>query len=402
MSPGYDVVVVGARCAGSPTAMLFARAGFQVLLVDRVTFPKDTLSTLYIQQPGVARLHRWGVLDRVAATGCPPVHRISYELDGVRLAGNSLPFDGMAAAYAPRRTVLDAILLDEAVAAGVEFREACAFSDVLTDGDRVTGVRLRTPGGRSEERARLVVGADGMRSAVAARLGAPTLVEHPRRTCVYYTYWAGLTDTFEIYHGANQWVGAMPTNDGATGVAAYFPQSRFAEVRTDAMAAYLENVRTVAPDLFARMRDSGPADRLYGTGDQRNFFRRPAGPGWALVGDAAHHQDSITARGITQAFRQAELLVDAVGADLADDAALARGLRRYAEAHYRTLVDDYQHTLWVSKMAAPAYQRRMLAGLVGDAAGTARFFSVVSGVLKAGDGPGRTSKAWRAAEPVTA
>jgi 2-polyprenyl-6-methoxyphenol hydroxylase-like FAD-dependent oxidoreductase len=139
----------------------------------------------------------------------------------------------------------------------VEFREACAFEDVLTDGDGVTGVRLRTSGGgRCTERARLVVGADGMRSTVAARIGAPTLVEHPRRTCVYYTYWPGLTDTFEIYQGANQWVGAMPTNDGATGVAAYFPQSRFAEVRTDAMNAYLDNIRTVAPGLFARMSDA--------------------------------------------------------------------------------------------------------------------------------------------------
>lgn len=150
----YDAIVVGARCAGSATAMLLARAGRRVLLVDRVAFPRDTMSTLYIQQRGVAHLRRWGLLERVAEL-CPPLDRVSYQIGDVRLEGCSRPVDGAAAAYAPRRYSLDALLAEAAVAAGAEFRDDCTAEDLLRDGDVVTGVRLRTRRGRSEEHAQI-------------------------------------------------------------------------------------------------------------------------------------------------------------------------------------------------------------------------------------------------------
>ncbi|MGQ0838605.1 NAD(P)/FAD-dependent oxidoreductase [Actinokineospora sp.] len=381
MTAGYDVIVVGARCAGSTTALLFARAGHRVLLVDRVTFPRDTLSTLYIQQPGVAQLARWGVLAEVTATGCPPVYEIAYQVGDVRVIGRPSPVDGVTAAYAPRRIRLDSVLIDAAVAAGVEFREGCAVAEVLSDGDRVTGVRLT---GRGTEHARLVVGADGMRSTVAAKVGARTLVEHPRRTCVYYTYWPALSDRFEVYEGHGGSVGVMPTSDGATGVAAYFPQSRFGQVRTDAMNTYLAGVRALAPELSARMAAAGPLDRLYGTGDQRNFFREAAGPGWALVGDAAHHLDSITARGITNAFCSATLLVDGVAGHLDDEPRLRAALADYARRNYRSMIEDYKYTLRVSRLKPPGHQARMLRDIGADPVLTEQFFSVVSG---SGGGP---------------
>jgi flavin-dependent dehydrogenase len=382
----YDVIVVGARCAGATTALLFARRGYRVLLIDRAVFPRDTLSTLYIQQPGVAKLAGWGLLDRVAASGCPPLDHVTYDVDGVRLAGCSRPVDGIGSAYAPRRDVLDPILAAAAVEAGVEFRAGCAFEDVVWSGDRVVGVRHRSPGGGSvTERATLVVGADGRRSPVAAKVGAATLVEDPPRTCVYYTYWAGVSDHFELYETTGQWVGAVPTNGGATLVQAYFPQSSFDRVRADAMTAYLENVRTVAPDLYDRMLAGGRLDRLYGTGDQQNFFRTAAGPGWALVGDAGHHKDSITARGITHAFLQAQLLTDLIGDGLADEPRRARALAEFGRQRDDALIDEYRDTLAVAKLSTPPYRVSMLRDIAADPARTERFLSRMSGALRPGE-----------------
>src|SRR5262252_74108 len=113
----YDAIIVGARAAGSPTAMLLARKGHRVLLLDRAEFPSDTLSTHYIHQPGVARLARWGLLDQVVAGGCTPVREAIFDPGPFTLTGTPPPADGHADAYAPRRTVLDAILLEAAAKA---------------------------------------------------------------------------------------------------------------------------------------------------------------------------------------------------------------------------------------------------------------------------------------------
>lgn len=389
----YDVIVVGARCAGSATAALLARAGHRVLLVDRATFPRDTLSTLYIQQRGVAYLARWGLLAQVAAV-CPAVDRISYRIGDVRLEGRPRPVDGVASAYAPRRYRLDSILAEAAVAAGAEFRDGCVVDDLVRAGDRVAGVRLRGARGAGPavtERARLVVGADGMRSTVAARAGAATLIEHPSKTCVYYTFWAGAADHFEFYEAAGQCVGAVPTGDGATLVQAYFPQADFARVRAAAMSAYLENVRGVAPGLHARMLAGGRLDRLYGTGDQRNFFRSGAGRGWALVGDAGHHRDSITARGISHAFIQAQSLADHVSGVLDDTPALDEALSQYARDRYELLIGDYHHTLSVAQLAVPPHRIAMLRQVAADPGRTADFFSAMAmaGAPVRGTGTGR-------------
>ena len=378
----YDAIVVGARCAGAATALLLARAGRRVLMVDRAAFPRDTLSTLYIQQRGVAYLHRWGLLDQVAAL-CPALDRVSYQIGDVRLEGSSRPVDGMAAAYAPRRHSLDAVLAEAAVAAGAEFRDGCTVEDLLREGDRVTGVRLRTPRGRAEEHARLVIGADGMRSTVAERAGAAMLVQDQPKTCVYYAFWPGAADHFELYETTGQWVGAVPTNDGETLVQAYFPQTEFPRVRADAMGAYLENVRSVAPDLYERMLAGGVAGRIYGTGDQRNFFRAAAGPGWALVGDAGHHRDSITARGITHAFLQAQLLADGIAGVLDEEPRLAAALDAYAGARYDALIDDYHHTLSTARLSVPEHRVRLMREVAADPARTEDFFSAMGGAPKA-------------------
>jgi flavin-dependent dehydrogenase len=378
----YDVIVVGARCAGAPTAALLAGRGYRVLLLDRAVFPADKLSTLYIQQPGVARLARWGVLDAVRRSGCPPLDHVVYELGDVRVEGCSSGVDGIREAFAPRRHVLDQILVDAAVAAGAEFRDGQELVDLLFEDGCVAGVAVRTPQGRElTERATLVVGADGMRSTVAKKAGAAKVVEHPRLTCAYYTLWQGPKTFFEMYEGPTGWVSAVPTNDDAVLVAAYYPQSMFDRVRHSAYESYLDNVRTNAPALWEQVRQAEQVERLFGTGDQQNFFRQAHGAGWVLVGDAGHHKDSLTARGISDAFMQAELLVDAIGDGLNDPARLASALAGFAEERDRQLIENYNATLLVARADARDKRKMLLSAVRTSPDLTQRYFDTVAGIL---------------------
>ncbi|WP_151484723.1 NAD(P)/FAD-dependent oxidoreductase [Streptomyces albicerus] len=381
----YDVIVIGARCAGSPTAMLFAQQGYRVLLLEKARFPQDTLSSHYIHTQGVALLNRWGLLDKLRDAGCRPISHQSYEAPGVRIDGFSLPIDGQRTTYAPRRYVLDPILADGAVAAGVEFRESCAVNDLVFEGDRVVGVRYTTPGGaQATDRARLVVGADGMRSLVARKVGAPNVIEHPRMTCTYYSYWAGVPSHFELYERPGRWIGVIPTNDDLTLLMAYFPQDEFSEIRKAVEPAYLDAFRTTAPEVYERMSAGERVEQLYGTGHQENYFRKAFGPGWALVGDAVNHKDSITARGITEAFVQAQSLTDHIAERLHDDAALEDALQAYEDDLDDDALSHYQGALNVAELK-PEGRAELLRKLVGHQELVDRYFSTLSGACSIDD-----------------
>ncbi|MFJ9343609.1 NAD(P)/FAD-dependent oxidoreductase [Streptomyces sp. NPDC101733] len=381
----YDVIVIGARVAGSPTAMLFAQQGYRVLLLEKARFPQDTLSSHYIHMQGVALLNRWGLLDAVRDSGAQPITRQSYQGPGVRIEGFSLPIDGLTTTYAPRRFVLDPILAAGAVAAGVDFQEGCAVNDLLFEDDRVVGVRYTTPGGtEATERARLVVGADGMRSLVARKVGAPNVIEHPRSTCTYYSYWAGVPAHFELYEQPGRWIGVLPTNNDLTLLMAYFPQADFGAVRKAVEPAYLDAFRTTAPELWERMQSGERVEQLYGTGHQENYFRKAYGPGWALVGDAVTHKDSITARGITEAFVQAQNLTDFIGDGLHDDDRLKAALRRYENELGNEALNQYQGALNVAELK-PEGRIDMLKKLVGHQEHIDRYFSTLSGACSIDD-----------------
>jgi 2-polyprenyl-6-methoxyphenol hydroxylase-like FAD-dependent oxidoreductase len=377
-----DAVIVGARCAGAATALLLARQGHRVLLVDRATFPSETMSTLYIHQPGIALLDRWGVLDSVADSGCPRIETATYHIQDVILHGPLAPLGDITATYAPRRHILDQLLINAATKAGVEFAEGCSVSSLLWEDDRVVGVRFRSGTGQeTSERARLVVGADGMRSRVAELAGAPFIVQNERTSCIYYSGWTGIKCGLGMREWPGRSIGTVPTHDDVTLILTYFPQASFPVIRTDPLKAHLESIRTMAPDLFDEISTSEQAGKLQGTGDQQNFFRKAHGPGWVLIGDAGHHLDSITARGITNAFIQADLLSNAVGPDLSDQRQVDIALSQFAATRRERLIDDYYSTLEAAKLQVKESRLKMVRAISQVPALTERYFALVAGII---------------------
>lgn len=386
----FDGIIVGARCAGSPTAMLLARKGYRVLLVDRCTFPSDTMSTHYIWQAGTARLHRWGLLDQVRATGCPRITKVTLDFGAFSLSGCA-PAAHPAApeCLCPRRTVLDKILIDAARAAGAEVREAFSVREILFDGDRVVGIRGVSRGGNTiEERARVTIGADGLHSFVAGSVRAPKTLERPIASCGYYSYWQNFpTDGVEIHVPPRRTIVTPPTNDGLTCIIAMAPADEFPRFREDIEGFFLASLELV-PSLAARVRSAQRVERFVG-GAFPNFFRKPHGHGWALVGDAGYHKDPYTAQGISDAFRDADLLSEAIDAGFSGQRPLEDALADYERTRNESALAEFHATCDRAAMEPPTPEmlgffqalrgnQEQINRLIGLDAGTvthAEFFS---------------------------
>ena len=314
--PAYDAVIVGARCAGAATAMLLSRLGLRVLAVDRGRYGTDTLSTHALMRGGVLQLRRWGVLDRIQAAGTPAVRTTTFHYGDEALAIAIKPRDGVDALYAPRRTVLDAALVDAARDAGAEVEYGVRLAGLLrSSAGRVSGIVLEGPDGNARPvEAGLVVGADGLRSTVARLAGAATYRVGRHAGGVVYGYWSGLdVDGFHWYFRPGVSAGALPTNGGEACVFVAVPGQRFRdEIRFDVASGFHRVLAESAPE-FARTLGSGrQSGNFRGFAGEAGFFRQSYGPGWALVGDAGYFRDPITAHGITDALRDAELLARAV------------------------------------------------------------------------------------------
>jgi 2-polyprenyl-6-methoxyphenol hydroxylase-like FAD-dependent oxidoreductase len=246
----HDVIVVGARCAGSAIAMLLARRGHSVLLLDRDTFPSDLpMSTHFVHQRGIACLARWGLRDAVVATQSTPVTRWEIDLGAFTLSGSPPLVEGESEAFAPRRILLDEILVRAAQRSGAELREGCEVTGLVSEGDRVSGVRASTAAGSAfEEKARLVIGADGPSSRVAAAAGASQYAEKPALQATAWVYWDGApADRFELHLREYEAIYAFPTSNGATVVGANFAIDRFRDARRDLEGAYFGLLRRAAP-----------------------------------------------------------------------------------------------------------------------------------------------------------
>lgn len=306
----FDAIIVGARCAGSPLGMLLARAGRNVLVVDRARFPSDTLSTHFITPDGVERLRAWGLLDRVLATGCPPLHGQLRTMQGMAFPPD--PADPLT--IAPRRTVLDKILVDAAREAGAEVREGAIVESLIVEDGIVTGIRGRAGDTRFEERASVVIGADGRDSFVARLVGADAYNEVQATTAGYYGYFKNFpAETTEVYVGGGLALFVFPTNDEESCVAVEYAIARFPNFKSDiegGVAAALGTVESLGRRYAGATRNG----KFMGITGHTNFYRRPFGPGWALVGDAGYYRDPVLGQGINDAFRDAEALAGALDA----------------------------------------------------------------------------------------
>jgi flavin-dependent dehydrogenase len=384
----YDAIVVGARCAGAPTAMLLARKGYRVLLVDRASFPSDIMSGHYIHQPGVAQLRRWGLLERVRTTGCPPITGYTFDVGPFALTGAAPPADGVHEGYGPRRLLLDKILVDAAVEAGVELRERFSVQELVwntctsRDGDRVVGIRGRGGSGATvEERAHIVIGADGPRSLIARAVQAPSYHARASLTCAYYSYWSGIAiDGVELYPRNRRFIVAMPTNDGLTYVGVSWPVEEFHACRADVASSHQRALEDDAPELAERVRAGRREERFVGTADNSFFFRQSHGPGWALVGDAGYHKDPITAQGMTDAFRDAEALAEAIDAGLSELRPLADALADYQTHRDGVVMPMYEMTYQLAALQPPPPEmQELMRALRGNQSDTDRFLGTVAG-----------------------
>lgn len=382
MKDRYDAIIVGARCAGSPTAMLLAQRGYRVLVVDRATFPSDTVSSHLVHPHGVAALARWGLLERLIATGCPPIDTYAFDFGQITLEGSPGTPDAPVA-YCPRRTVLDKLLVDAAADAGAEIREGFVVTDVAIEDGRVVGIDGHTKGGASvSERAEVVIGADGRYSLVARAVLPEQYHEVPPLMAIYYSYWSNLPmgGRFENYLREHRGFAAAPTNDGLTLVIAGWPYAEFEDNKKDIEGNYLATLE-LAPAFAERLRGAKRESRFVGA-PVPSFFRKPYGPGWALVGDAGYNKDPITAQGITDAFLDAERCTAALDRSFSGRATFEDAMSDYQRKRDEEALPMFELTCELAALEPPAPERQQLfRAIEGNRKAMDRFVQMNAGTI---------------------
>ncbi|HMF14535.1 MAG TPA: FAD-dependent monooxygenase [Gemmataceae bacterium] len=313
--PRYDAVITGARCAGAATALLLARSGAKVLMVDRHAYGSDTLSTHALMRGAVLQLARWGLIAEIKAAKTPPIRAATFHYGNEATPVAIKPEHGIECLYAPRRTVLDRLLVDAARKAGADVRHGVSLSELQFGANgRIVGVSLKDAGETYKTvRCGIVIGADGRGSTVAQLVNARAYVEGSDACGLVFGYYENLTRDGSHWHFAkNAAAGVIPTNSGHC-VFAAVPAKRFsATFSGDVMRGFLQVLEANRPELRADVERGTLIGRLRGFGGTPGYLRECHGPGWALVGDAGYFKDPVTAHGITDAFRDAELLSRAV------------------------------------------------------------------------------------------
>jgi len=383
----YDAIVVGARCAGAPTAMLLARKGYRVLLVDRATFPSDIMSGHLIHPAGVVLLQRWGLLDKVAASNCPPIHNIRFDFGPKFFVGSSQPKEGISNSYGVRRKYLDKILVDAAQEAGVELRQGFSVQEILMEGDQVTGIQGRTKDGTIvTAKARIVIGADGMNSFVARSVAAPAHHIRPSMTGCYYSYWKNLPlDIGEVFIRDGRFISTQPTNDGLTQIFVQFPYDEFQNFRTDVEGNFLKSL-DIVPDLAERVRNAQRVEPFVGTSNNINFFRQAFGRGWALAGDARYHRDPLTAQGITNSFEDAAQLAEAIASAFSGNLSMDVTLAAYEQQRNAEVMPMYEMTCGMARLELPPPEMQQLFfALCNNPTDARSFFGVIAGTVSISD-----------------
>lgn len=354
----YDVIIVGARCAGAPLAMLLARRGAKVLLLDRAAFPSDIPHGHFIHRHGPRRLRDWGLLDRIASR-TPAISRLVHDIGDFPLRVQDLVEDGVAWGYGPRRTTLDRVLIDAAVESGAQLRQGFSVTDYLMEGGKVVGIRGREAGGREiEERAAITVGADGRHSRLARAVQAPTYNEVPAILCYYFSYWSDVsTEDFELYtrRAERRVIFSFKTEQDLFAVFVGAPIEELPAFQRETEAEFMRSLDLVA-DFAARIRAGRRAERFSGATDLPNFYRKPFGPGWALAGDAGLHKDPFLALGICDALRDNELLANAIADGLSGARPMFDAMVDYEHRRNDASAVDYQENIKTARFPQPSQE----------------------------------------------
>jgi flavin-dependent dehydrogenase len=377
----HDVVVVGGRVAGSATAMLLARVGRDVVVVDQASFPSDTVSTHSIARSGVVQLRRWGLLKEVLDSGAPAIRQVTFNAAGESLTRTIKDKAGVDLLVAPRRYVLDTILAAAAERAGAEVRPGVTVTDVQRDGrGRVVGVQGHDhTGARVELGARWVIGADGLRSRVARSVGAAINQGGPAGGAAQYAYYAGIAwSGIEFFVAERSFAGVFPTHHRQACIWVCTPSADAKAVRRrtgSRVEAFDQLLERSAPELAERLRQARRTAPVQGMLRQPNQLRQAFGPGWALIGDAGYYRDAITAYGISDAFRDAELLAVALDRALDGDGEEATALAAYQQQRYQALAEIFEITCQLAAYPpVPTFvelQKQLSAAIDKDAAALA-------------------------------
>jgi len=375
----FDAIVVGARCAGSATAMLLARRGHRVLLLDRDEFPSDLkASTHLVWHSGVASLKRWGLLERLRATGCAAMKKFNLDLGQLTLTGFAPPAGDVDEAYAPRRYVLDSLLLDAAREGGAEFRSRCSVRAPVMDGARVSGVRYTdATGSEVEEHAKIVVGADGLNSVIARAVKPAVREEHPRLQGMIWAYFHDLPlDDMEFYSRPGRMVFSWYTNDGQSLAGICFRYEDYGRAAKNTEASMPAELQALAP-RFAERVLAARRETKWLAGATPGVCRAPSGPGWALVGDAGFTMDPIAAAGMTNAFRDAELLSAAIDEGLSGGEPLDQAVGRFEEQRAPVSLPLFAFSRDMAKLDPPPQAMiDLFTSLPGNQPDTNAYFGV--------------------------
>lgn len=385
----YDAIIVGARAAGSPAAMLLARRGYRVLVLEKGRLAVgDQVSAQVIKTAGAAALRRWGILGRVLAeTRAPLIREVRFDMDHVTLAGRPAGTPAGLGELAPRRGLLDQALAAAATEAGADLVEGFTVDGLVFEGERVVGVQGRDPSGEMREyRAPIVIGADGRDSIVARLAHAPRYGVREARYGMFFATFSGVDLVAnETFVRDGQAIFAHPVGDGQALVTLAVPAARFECARRGVEETFWAAVER-EPALWERIAKGRRETRWQTAPPVATEFRRPYGPGWALAGDAGHVSEVANQWGLADAFLDAEQLVESV-----DDARSARMTWDVAMARYERMRNQRASARHRKSLARDACQLpdgalpRVLAGIAADSRAISNFLGTLTGTVPAAE-----------------
>ncbi|MEV4418392.1 FAD-dependent monooxygenase [Patulibacter sp. NPDC049589] len=351
-----DVVIVGARCAGTAAAVPLARAGHDVIVVDKARFPADTMSTHVLVPNGVQELQLMGALQKILALNPSRTRYLTLHDGDVQICERFRPFSGIDYGLCIPRDQQDVLLVEAARDAGADVRERTAMQEVLWRDGRAAGVRCRTREGEYEIHAKLVIGADGRKSRVAAEVDAWTPYRASRngRGFAFRYLDDPLGDdapsAFQIFRAHGNQVLVLPSCPaGRTLVANMCDAADIPRFRADPEASWAALLNG-DPALKERVGGAENLSRMRTTDDLSSYYRVSSGPGWALAGDAGHFKDPVTGNGMRDALKHGRLLGESAATTLHDAADLDVALRDWERHRDRDTISTYH---WGNRESRP-------------------------------------------------